>query len=80
MAKSGKSAVNTPFQDRLGSTVPSTKGGNPGTYDHHRTPILSKPHSKGPDTIPLKFYEATRLGLRSRDSRLCSPARSRLST
>ncbi len=58
MAKSGKAAINTPFTERIGMSVPAKKGGNPGTYDHHRTPILSKPHSMGADTIPLKFYEA----------------------
>lgn len=56
MAK-GKEAVTTPFQNTLASSVPSKGKGNPGTYDRHRTPILSKPHSMGKDTIPLKFFE-----------------------
>lgn len=31
--------------------------GAPGTYDKHETPELSTPHSKGKDTLPLKFFE-----------------------
>jgi hypothetical protein len=55
MAK-GKAGVATPFESCIGTV--GGKKGNPGTYDRNRTPILSKPHSMGSDTIPLKFYEA----------------------
>jgi hypothetical protein len=53
-----KSIINTPFECRLDEKVPSASGGNPGTYDKHRTPILSKPHSTGKDTIREKFFES----------------------
>jgi len=53
----GKEAVNTPFKNTLAESVPGKHGSTGGTYDRNRTPILSKPHSKGSSTIPLKFYE-----------------------
>jgi hypothetical protein len=60
-----KCAINTPFGSSEGTVAktPSTKGVT-GTYDKHRTPILSKPHSMGKDTIPLKFFsgDGTKIG------------------
>jgi hypothetical protein len=56
MAKSSKSAINTPFENHIYEKVPSHNSGTPGTYDKHRTPILDKPHSMGKDTISLKFF------------------------
>lgn len=57
MKTSGKASINTPFENHLHEKVPSSNSGNPGTFDKHRTPILSKPHSMGKDTISEKFYE-----------------------
>lgn len=34
------------------------KGGNPGLYDRHRTPVISKPRDRGPDGQPEKFFES----------------------
>lgn len=50
----GKAGIATPFQDCIGTV--SGKKGATGVYDKNRTPLLSKPHSMGSDTIPLKFY------------------------
>jgi hypothetical protein len=57
MAKGGKSAINTPFENHAYEKVPSHNSGNPGTFDKNRTPILSKPHAVGKDGISEKFYE-----------------------
>lgn len=53
----GKEAVSTPFKNTLAESTPGKKGSTGGTYDRNRTPDFSKPHSTGPSTIPLKFYE-----------------------
>jgi len=50
-----KGKVNTPFQ--AAGPAPSTSGNAGAVMNHNRTPILGKPHSMGPDTIPLKFGE-----------------------
>jgi hypothetical protein len=57
MKTSGKANINTPFEHTLHEKVPSSNSGNPGVFDHHTTPILSKPHSMGKDTISEKFFE-----------------------
>ena len=57
MAAGTKAKLRTPFENAIGKVQSGLKG-NIGTYDHNRAPILSKPHSMGPDTIPLKLYEA----------------------
>lgn len=33
------------------------KGDRDDLYDHNQCPVFSKPHDKGPDTIPLTFEE-----------------------
>jgi hypothetical protein len=53
----GKEAIETPFKNTLAESVPGRKGTSGGIYDKNKTPILSKPHSTGASTIPLKFYE-----------------------
>jgi hypothetical protein len=50
-----KGKINTPFQ--AAGPAPSTGGNSGAVMNHNRTPILGKPHSTGPDTIPLKFGE-----------------------
>jgi hypothetical protein len=51
-----KGKVDTPYESA--QPAPSTRSGNPGTFDHHRTPEFSKPHSMGADTIPCKSFES----------------------
>jgi hypothetical protein len=52
----GKAMINTPFGSSEGTVAktPSTKGVT-GTYSGNRPPF-DKPHSKGKDTIPVKFF------------------------
>jgi hypothetical protein len=57
MKNSGKASISTPFANTLSEKVPSSRSGNPGTFDRNRSPEFSKPHSMGKDTISEKFFE-----------------------
>lgn len=55
MSKS-KDALVSPFQNPHGHTVgPDADRGD--IHDHNPEPCFSKPHDRGPDTIPVVFFE-----------------------
>jgi hypothetical protein len=50
-----KGGLSSPM--RSGFNAPSLRGkGNPGVYDHHTTPALSKPRDVGKDAVPTIFF------------------------
>jgi len=50
-----KNGLSTPFD--CGCSAPPPRGkGNNGTYDHHTTPILSKPRDVGKDAPREIFF------------------------
>jgi hypothetical protein len=50
-----KNGLSTPMD--CGCTAPSPRGkGNSGTYDHHTTPVFSKPHDVGKDGVREIFF------------------------
>lgn len=50
-----KGPLNTPFD--CGCKAPPARGrGNDGVYDHHVTPILSKPRDLGPSAPREIFF------------------------
>lgn len=46
--------LESPFEDMAGSTA----FGKSGICDHNPTIPMDKPHSMGPNTIALKFFES----------------------
>ena len=53
-----KGPLSTPFYCGMGKTPsPKGTGGNPGVYDKHTTPILSKPRDVGKDAPKEIFFE-----------------------
>jgi hypothetical protein len=48
--------MSTPFKHVMPGDI-SVHADRDDVYDHNTTPQFSKPHDKGPDTIPLVFEE-----------------------
>lgn len=53
--KNGK--LETTMQINLGPQKPNPAGDRDDLYDQNPCPVFSKPHDKGPDTIPVVMEE-----------------------